>query len=643
MDRKIKVLFQSDFSLAKTGFGRCAKALLTYLYQTDKYEIYHYCCGTMHTANPNLSRTPWISKGTLPDSRKELEELNKDPKREQMVNYGTLYLDDIVKEFKPDVYIAAQDIWGIDFAMGRSWFKKINSVFWTTLDSLPILPTAIKAGKKVDNFWVWSSFATKEMNKMKGLEHVETMHGPVEDKYFRPLPDDAKSRMRDRFSIPQDKFLIGFVFRNQLRKSVPNLLEGYSLFKKRNPKANSGLLLHTFFNEGWNIMKLAAEYGVPHEDIYCTYICRKCNNYQIDRFTSPERSCSICNSGEEQTQITCNVNDGVSEWQLNDIYNCMDAYCHPFTSGGQEYPIQEAKLAGLVTLVTNYSCGEEMCEREAESLPLEYSEYREHGTEFIKANTDPRSIAKNLQKVFNMPKEKRKAKGLKAREWTLKNYSMDSVGKKVEEKIDSFGPVNWDDISLEDEPVDPFYQIPQIENDSDWLVSLYQNILKMNWVDQEDDEIKKLSYELKHGKTTREKIEKNIRNSAAQNQMNEKYKDFENWLDKDDRGKRILYVAPHGPNDIFLSTSLFESLSEQYPDYNLYVATDPKFQELLDGNPYVHKVIPYFAVMDNCFWTEGQGSNQGHFEIAFTPHLSIHNNLEYLHNGKDNIAFDLKA
>ncbi len=220
---------------------------------------------------------------------------------------------------------------------------------------------------------------------------------------------------------------------------------------------------------------------------------------------------------------------------------------------------------------------------------------------------------------------------------------MDSVGKKVEEKIDSFGPVNWDDISLEDEPVDPFYQIPQIENDSDWLVSLYQNILKMNWVDQEDDEIKKLSYELKHGKTTREKIEKNIRNSAAQNQMNEKYKDFENWLDKDDRGKRILYVAPHGPNDIFLSTSLFESLSEQYPDYNLYVATDPKFQELLDGNPYVHKVIPYFAVMDNCFWTEGQGSNQGHFEIAFTPHLSIHNNLEYLHNGKDNIAFDLKA
>ena len=39
----------------------------------------------------------------------------------------------------------------------------------------------------------------------------------------------------------------------------------------------------------------------------------------------------------------------------------MDVYCHPFTSGGQELPIQEAKAAGLITLVTEYSCGTDSC------------------------------------------------------------------------------------------------------------------------------------------------------------------------------------------------------------------------------------------------------------------------------------------
>jgi hypothetical protein len=100
-----------------------------------------------------------------------------------MASYGQHYLDRVIKEEKPDVYIAVQDIWGIDFALDREWFKKITSVLWTTLDSLPILPSAIEAAKKVDNYWIWSDFATEELNKM-GHKHVKTVPGAVEDKYF---------------------------------------------------------------------------------------------------------------------------------------------------------------------------------------------------------------------------------------------------------------------------------------------------------------------------------------------------------------------------------------------------------------------------------------------------------------------------
>ena len=53
-----KLIFQTDSSLAKTGFGRNAKALLSYLYKTKKYEIVQYCCGTDYS-NPALKPTTW--------------------------------------------------------------------------------------------------------------------------------------------------------------------------------------------------------------------------------------------------------------------------------------------------------------------------------------------------------------------------------------------------------------------------------------------------------------------------------------------------------------------------------------------------------------------------------------------------------
>ena len=64
-------------------------------------------------------------------------------------------------------------------------------------------------------------------------------------------------------------------------------------------------------------------------------------------------------------------------------------------------------------------------------------------------------------------------------------------------------------------------------------------------------------------------------------------------LDKDDEGKRILYVIPQSAGDVFMSTSLFPSIKRIYPEYNLYVATDPKFQPILDGNNHIHKILPY--------------------------------------------------
>ena len=116
----------------------------------------------------------------------------------------------------------------------------------------------------------------------------------------------------------------------------------------------------------------------------------------------------------------------------------MDVYCHPFTSGGQEIPIQEAKLTELITLVTNYSCGEDCCTPESGGLPLHWTEYREPGTQFIKATTSSKSIADQLEKVYKMSTEERLKQGKKSREFVVNNYSPEVIGSIFEKCFDLY-------------------------------------------------------------------------------------------------------------------------------------------------------------------------------------------------------------
>ena len=630
-----KLLFQTDSSLAKTGFGRNAKALLSYLYKTKKYEIIQYCCGTEYS-NPLLKATPWKSIGTLPDDPAERARVSQDAGQARLASYGGYLIDKVIKEEKPDFYFGVQDIWGTEFAIEKPWFNKINSTIWTTLDSLPILPSAIKNAPKIKNYWIWSSFATKALNEM-GHKHVQTMHGCINTEQFYRLEEEERIQLRKNHNIEEDSFIIGFVFRNQLRKSVPNLLEGYAKWKKEyKPKKKTYLLLHTHWKEGWNIHSLAKEYGISLDEILTTYICKKCGEYQIKPYKGEDQNCPYCLS--EKTQITTGVGCGVREEQLNEIYNLMDVYCHPFTSGGQEIPIQEAKLTELITLVTNYSCGEESCEEGSGSIPLDWSEYREHQTEFKKASTCPVSICSNINMVYEMPSEERRARGKLSRKWAYDNFSVDVIGKKFEEFIDNTPSTGYDfsDTKSENQKRNfPDASVPANENDSEWILSLYKLILNTdNHIN--DDGYKNWMTALSN-KVPRAQVEEYFRKVAKDHNQKHFPVKTEDYLDKDDDGKRMVYVIPESAVDVFLSTALFKSIKTKNPDYNLYVATKSDYFGILNGCEYIHKIIPYNQQFDNPLFLEGAGPDKGFFEIAFNPYLISQRANNYIHNSKDKI------
>lgn len=632
--RKKRVLFHSNFCLAKTGFGRYMKAILSHLYATDKYELGLFASG-MPYYHPDYSRFPWKTYGALPTDQNEINQINKDPNMARMASYGSHNIDKVIQDFKPDVYIGVEDIWGFD-GWDRKWWDKITCAIHTTLDSLPILPQAVEKAPKIKNYWVWSEFAEKALHAL-GHKHVKTVHGCIDIKQFYKLPVERKNELRKQFNIPIDAFIIGFVFRNQLRKSVPNLLEGYALWKSQNPSIkNTYLLLHTHFGEGWNITRLAEQYKVNKNEILTTYVCRKCANYIVDIFKGQDQNCPRCKT--EKSMVTSNVQIGVTEDQLNEVYNLMSIYCHPFTSGGMEIPIYEAKLTELITLVTDYSCGEDACHKDAGSFPLDWSKYTEHGTEFIKASTLPSSIAKQFNKVYHLKPQDKIDMGRKAREWTIKGYGVESVGKQVEDFIDASPLLDYD-FNFEETPKNPDAVIPQLSDDIEWLKFMYKEILHME-VTNEDSGLNYWITQIKNG-AIRPPIEAYFRKVAVEENSKKKKLDLETLLNPNDIF-RVCYVMPESIGDCFLSTALFKSIRNRYPRPNwvFYVATKPEYKTIFDANEYIDRVIDYIPEMDNLMLMEGAGKHKGYFDIIYQPYFATQRLLSYLHSGWDLIDFD---
>jgi len=619
MEKKKTILVHSNFCKAFTGFGKNSKNILKYLYKTGKYRIIE-AANMKKAGDPALSKLPWECFGTVP---RNVESLPEDKKRQ--AGYGSLEIDSIIEEVRPDIYLGVEDIWAFTDFNKKPWWGKVTPIIWTTLDSLPILPQAVEFAPKLKHYYVWSSFAEKEFKNL-GYDHVKTHRCSLDTDNFFKLDEEERNKLRQDNKINDNDFIIGFVFRNQLRKSVPNLLDGFKLFKEEHK--NAKLLLHTHWGEGWDIPRLIEEKGILNDDILTTYYCPSCRGYEVKPFTPGKQKCKHCNSVESETT---SVSKGVSEKQLNEVYNLMDVYCHPFTSGGQEIPVQEAKLTELITLVTNYSCGEDSCSEESGGLALDWSEYREPGTQFIKASTDPNSILLNLKKVYNMSKEEREEVGKKSRQWVIDNFSIDVIGKQLEELLDSI-PYLDESEDIKNLQYNEFYEMPEGLSNKDFIIDLYKNILN------DDIDEKNKGYQVWFSKLMYGQVDQNSLYhhfiTVAQRENQKKPIAFEDMLSTDDKGKRIAIIAEGVATDILLINSLISSLSKKHKGYNIYFFTKPEYFEYIEDNTDIYKCLHYSNVLSNPVSLEGFGEHEGFFEAAYYPCTTTQTVPCYIHNGK---------
>ena len=638
--RKKRVLFLTDYAGAFTGFGKQCKLLLTYLFNTNKYEVINIAQGIPKEA-PQLKKYPWITEGVLPTDPNHIQQINQDPNLARNAAYGALEIENYVKKYKPDVVFSINDTWGSQFVVDMPFFNKVTTVCWNTFDSLPLLPDTIQKAPKIKNYWTWSDFARKEFHK-HGFTHVKNQYPLVNTKNFYKLSDTKIMEVKARFGLPQDAFIIGFVFRNQLRKLINTQIEAYALFKKHNPEIkNTFLYTHTHYGEGWDIHRLCQQYGVDPREVLCTYVCKETKNYFIGSFHGQDVENPIT---KNKTLITPNVNFGISDEQLNEIYNIFSLYSHPATSGARELPCMEAALTEKIIATSSYSFGEDIIELNRGSIDIKFTFYTEHGTQFLKSQPSAYELSKIFKKVYEMKPQTKRQMELNSREWALNNYSIDNNGKKIEEFIDSCPMLNDEDFDFEKNKITPNPNaiIPESSNDRDWVKSLYKLILARDVTD-EDEGLLHWLHKLSQN-TPKDQIENYFRGVANEEINKDQKLDLSDLFDKDDNLKRVLVIQPESIGDIFLLTSTFESLRNRYPanEYKIYIATKPQYKELIDGNLFIDKWVPYHQAMDSIILMEGNNQHKGYCDIVYYPYFSTQRLLDYMHNGIDKIDLELK-
>ena len=324
-------------------------------------------------------------------------------------------------EIKPDILVTLADVgWqagfidGIMEARKRGWRGKW--VAYTPVDTQSWEPVMWSKILDVPNINVAMSESGRRLFSEHDIKHLHYIPHGVDLDIYCPL--DNKEEIRTKYKI-NNKFVIGFVGRNQRRKQISQLIRGFAQFSKDKPDVK--LLLHTDANSpqhslpGWNIQSLVEKYSREHDD--------KLVSERKVMFT------------RENLDII--ARQSIQPKDMNDIYNLMDVFC--FSTGGEGFglPAIECQSSGVPLLMTAYTTGFELCGEHGLLIPILEDKYErdvtEVGTNSIEnAVPDDKAIASLLNMLYEDWKaggEKLKEMSIKSREHATK-YNWDNIANK---------------------------------------------------------------------------------------------------------------------------------------------------------------------------------------------------------------------
>lgn len=308
----MRILYSGDSPTVNTGFGVVGKNIVNRLYERGH---------TVAALGVNHYGDPYDPK-EFPYPIYPCDKGNADNV------FGAHKLWAIAKDFQPDVLFFLNDPWVLERYMVN---KSVDSPYLKTIayypiDGGPIKKKWIDVLNGFDAQVCYSEFALDVVKQSNGgslPKNIYQIYHGVNRNIFRPI---NQSIARKQLGIPQDAFIVGMVARNQYRKRFDILVSAFAKFAQDKP--NAKLYLHTVLQDiGYDITDLAEQFNLGDKLI-------------LTEDMSPAH--------------------GVSDAQLNLIYNTFDINVLVSLGDGFGLPVAESMATGCAQLVSDHSCLKEL-------------------------------------------------------------------------------------------------------------------------------------------------------------------------------------------------------------------------------------------------------------------------------------------
>lgn len=456
-----RILYVGDFSGLPTGYGQYSRQLLAGL--SKHHEVAELAC-YLSDDDERANNYEWKIFPNKPSDPEDLRRYHSNPASD----LGAFRFNSVALKWKPDIVIDIRDPWCFEFQISSPLRGYFSHLLMPTVDAAPNAADWLDYYSQADGLLTYSEFGRDTILKQRNIPNINVA-SPVASPLCRPLSMEERNKLRADNHLPLNSVIIGTVMRNQPRKLYNDLFDAFSRYIKESKDTTTYLYCHTGFPDlGWNIPELLMEYNIGHRVLF-TYKCKNCGKVSTTFFNDNVCYCNEC--GTFNNSIAGPTN-GVSDEELNSVYNIMDAYIQVSSHEGWGIPIVEAAASGLLVAAVYYSAMQSIIDN-LDGIPIAVES-------FVKEASTGRNTAKpSLDSITNViafyagaGREDLYNQGLEMAKNYRHIYKWENTINTWLEAVDNVRPpiYNWNDPIRTFHP-SPLIKQPDILGQTNFLIS----------------------------------------------------------------------------------------------------------------------------------------------------------------------------
>lgn len=374
-DKVVNLLFYGDFNCT-TGFGNVSKQLIDNWSKNKNFNIVILAINDLSEKPYNYKKNVFVIPCLVADENKD--------------GYARLELLKTLYSENFDVLFALNDIEVLN-SMGehlanvkkeraKANKKKTKFVLYTPIDSEP-RPSDCEVLNLFDEVITYTEYGKavlKPIIKESIWKKIKVIPHGIDSEVFHPIENSFEnSKTKAEIFGTDDVFVFGSVNRNSARKDLATLMMGFAMFKHTS-QANAVLYLH----------------------------CNPQDKMGIDCYRLSERL-GLDVGKDIFFPKDFNENNGISESELNKIYNTFDCFITTTTAEGWGLSIVEAMACKKLVVAPRHTSIQEITDGGNNAFLFKFIQRAVFVNDFEKIRfiSNPEEVAQVCGIVYNLQNE----------------------------------------------------------------------------------------------------------------------------------------------------------------------------------------------------------------------------------------------